>query len=507
VTPNTAAIIIGDNTGDVGMGELTLRTLGYLNLAKYAYGIEMGTFMSSGSIVIGNNSTPIVGPYVCTEPMHLVNKQYVDSILSSTEIEGNTLTASSEDATVDVYTNLTSGTINIGSDAMTGNININTGGQLNLGDTSARVNVGYQSSEIWVGAAMPMGSIKMGYDLTSGDIEIGNPTVGELARSTTGELTRSTVNTHTTNLNGATVNVGNSSATVNLGVSSADVNIATASSSGALNIGTDTDTTQTTTLNGATVNVGTGVTDGGINIGTGMTTSELLFGNDEVFTGAITMRTLGVANVGPYASGVWIGRDSPFIHVGTQENGSATPSGTINLGAMTDPTELEPTGTTQTVNIQGATVNVGTKGSNVVNIGSEESTLNLSGPIHITNTFVYPIVNTNCIGFEIYHEFELEGEFEPQRAVVDTITLPHSGVYIFNSMVYYEFSGAPYSSFIVLNGQGTYDLGSIFSAINTAATACMTQVVTATASEYTLTLMVENCVHNARGYFKAVRIA
>ena len=521
VSQTNSSIIIGNNTGVAGLGELTLRTLGYLNLAKFASGIEMGTSMTTGSITIGSSTTPIIAPYVCTQPTHLANKQYVDTLtglLSLTnvwtgasntfnKIITNTIEATAVDASVNLFNNVTTGTLYLAT------------------------------------------------GMTTGFIFIGKST----AEGGTRDMTLRAIDN---------MNLGNSCETVNMGMGSPNVQIANVSYSGALHLGTNpsiTDTTQIVNVNGAILNLGNNVT-AGLNIGTEMTTSDLFMGNDSIFTGSINLNTLGILELGPYAKTINIGTNQLLatdrINIGNSTTGSASMNisskGTINMGlyasaiqignfmtgsgvginignnavltkingstltvgsnasvidigtSMTTGTITIGSNETATTTLNGETINVGTN-STTVNIGSAETTTVISGSITISNPIniadiTYPITNPTCIGFEINHEFAF-GEFDAQRSVIDTITLPHAGVYIFNSMVYYDFTGLPIYSFIVLNGQGTNDIDSVFSTINTAGSACMTQVVVATASAYTLTLMVEACVFNTRGYFKAVRIA
>ena len=517
-------IIIGNHDTPGSQSDVALRTLRNLQLGSSAAAINMGINMNTGGLItIGTSSIPIIGPYLCTQPTHLANKQYVDAavgggLLISTnvwtgasntfnKIITNTIEATAVDASVNLFNNVTTGTLNLAT------------------------------------------------GMTTGFIFIGKST----AEGGTRDMTLRAI---------ANMNLGNSCETVNMGMGSPNVQIANVSYSGALHLGTNpsiTGTTQTVNVNGAQLNLGNNVT-AGLNIGTEMTTSDLFMGNDYIFTGSINLKTLGNLELGPYAKTINIGTNQLLatdrINIGNNLTGSAgmniNSKGTINMGlnataiqignfmlfggvginignsavltkingstltvgsnasvidigtSMTTGTITIGSNETATTTLNGETINVGTN-STTVNIGSAETTTVISGSITISNPIniadtTYPITNPTCIGFEINHEFAF-GEFDAQRSVIDTITLPHAGVYIFNSMVYYDFTGLPIYSFIVLNGQGTNDIDSVFSTINTAGSACMTQVVVATASAYTLTLMVEQCVFNTRGYFKAVRIA
>ena len=151
---------------------------------------------TTGAITIGSATTPIIGNYVCTANNHLANKQYVDSMLSSTLI-GNTITSTNVSATTNIYSNLTTGSINIGTGLTTGTLTLGgtaesgdivlrTTGTLNLGVSASAINLGTTAStsniiqtansstiSLNLGNTMTTGAINMGGALTTGSINVG----------------------------------------------------------------------------------------------------------------------------------------------------------------------------------------------------------------------------------------------------------------------------------------------------------------------------------------------
>ena len=186
----------------------------------------------TGAITIGSATSPIIGTRVCTNPTELANKHYVDTALSGASILGltniwtgasntfnnniilNTINATAVGATVNLYNNLTTGSLNIGTGIITGgsiNMGTNTSGIVNIGTnqllSSDRVNIGNNTGGQ---GTMNLGSKTINIGLSSTSIQIGNGMPAGGVGINVGS------STNTTTINGATLNLGSVNSTLNI---------------------------------------------------------------------------------------------------------------------------------------------------------------------------------------------------------------------------------------------------------------------------------------------------
>ena len=162
---STTLIVVGTNSGS---GNITLRTLGALSLGNSASIIELGTGTSiANTITIGNASSTV-------------------NILGSASITGNTYTATAVGSTVNLFNNITTGSLNMATGITNGNILI--GNHNAIGATGSLTLRAKNSVEIGSAAA----SIYLG--IGSPSINIGNSIVGGTPIIDIGTAAFSTIN-------------------------------------------------------------------------------------------------------------------------------------------------------------------------------------------------------------------------------------------------------------------------------------------------------------------------
>ena len=162
---STTLIVVGTNSGS---GNITLRTLGALSLGNSASIIELGTGTSiANTITIGNASSTV-------------------NIIGSASISGNTYTATAVGSTVNLFNNITTGSLNMATGITNGNILI--GSHSTIGATGSLTLRAKNSVEIGSAAA----SIYLG--IGSPSINIGNSIVGGTPIIDIGTAAFSTIN-------------------------------------------------------------------------------------------------------------------------------------------------------------------------------------------------------------------------------------------------------------------------------------------------------------------------
>lgn len=237
LTPSDNITLYTNSTGDIHIG--SANSLNYVDGPLYVdniFGTTTGTAFIYPNVVadinIGSSVIPIIGNYLCTASNHLANKGYVDSILNllpltnvwtgtsntfNNKIVVNTIEALNVSSTVNLYNNLTTGSLNlangmttgaiaIGNNSMTGNLILRTTGQLLLGNVASNIELGTTSSivntismgntstsNLNLGSTMIGGQINIGSVLTTGAITMGGASqTGAINIRTTGALNMGT---------------------------------------------------------------------------------------------------------------------------------------------------------------------------------------------------------------------------------------------------------------------------------------------------------------------------
>jgi hypothetical protein len=311
ITPSDNITLYTNSTGDIHIG--SANSANYINGLVIVDNIFTSTTSTnpfiypntSGDITIGSIVAPVIGDYVCTASNHLANKGYVDSVginllpltniwtgVSNTfnnNIIGNTITATAVGSTVNLFDNITTGTINIGNNinnSVSGSgINIgvspnnsaiiigNNTGTVGVGELTLRtlgsMNVGKFASEMNVGTGMTTGIIKIGSALTTGYLQLGEHTQ-------TGNIEIRSANV---------IAIGNFASTINIGLNTGSINIGTNQtlSTDRINIGNLTGGLAGMNLGAKTINIGLNSTS--IQIGNSMTAGVgINIGNNAITT-------------------------------------------------------------------------------------------------------------------------------------------------------------------------------------------------------------------------------
>ncbi len=170
--------------------------------------------LTTGTITIGSATAPIIGQRVCTAPTHLANKQYVDSLIQTSllgltniwtgvsntfnnTIIGNTITATAISSIVNLFNNLTTGTLNIATGITTGALNIGTNitnGNIIIGNDNTIGATGNLSLRAKNVADIGAGSASVFIGIGSPTINIGTSIVGGTPTINIGTTAFTTIN-------------------------------------------------------------------------------------------------------------------------------------------------------------------------------------------------------------------------------------------------------------------------------------------------------------------------
>lgn len=220
-----------DSTNEIHIG--SPNSLNYIDGPLYVdniFGTTTGTVFIYPNVVddinIGSSIIPIVGSYVCTQPTHLANKSYVDSKVAvdliplpnvwtgtsntfNNKIVLNAIDALSAGATVDLFPNLSTGTINFG-------VNATSAGAINIGNASATGTFSVSEGTININ---PKTTLNMANQIGTGTVNICN------ANTYQGTLNiASTANTNGLLTNALNIGSSTSNITIKAGSISIDSN-------------------------------------------------------------------------------------------------------------------------------------------------------------------------------------------------------------------------------------------------------------------------------------------
>jgi len=318
----------------------------------------------------------------------------------------DTITAISPSSTVVMYNNVTSGSITLGSDTNTSNLELRTGGVCFLGPTASQMNIGTQ---------MTLGIITLGNNLSGGPNEIRLRTLGTMNLGNSASVIEMGSNANISNL----ITIGNVSSTTN--ISGTTINLGSNTSSTSItNVGTfqflsDISGNTMNIIDGSAVNVSATLriaeklTAGFIRIGTSITTGNIVIGNHNS-TDSAELRTGGTLQLGNRATVLNMGATSNTINAITIGNTSSTieleglnisvgtsnTSGTINIGTgqllSTDRINIGNLNTSGlgTMNLGLKTINIGLNSTSIqignsmgagvgINIGNNSITTSIRG--------------------------------------------------------------------------------------------------------------------------------
>ena len=221
IAPSDNISLYTNSTGNIHIG--SANSLNYIDGPLYVdniFGTTTGTAFIYPNVVsdvnLGSATIPLIGAYTCTASNHLANKGYVDSMVGvnlipltnvwtgtsntfNNKIIVNTIDALNVGDTVNIYGNLSTGTINIG-------VNATSAGAINIGNASATGTFSVSEGTININ---PKTTLNMANQIGTGTVNICNTNTyqGNLNIAATA---------HSTGL-ANTLNIGSSTTTLNIG--------------------------------------------------------------------------------------------------------------------------------------------------------------------------------------------------------------------------------------------------------------------------------------------------
>jgi len=251
-------------------------------------------------------------------------------------------------------------------------------------------------------------------------------------------------------------------------------------------------------------------TTSNINIATTMNTASLNLGSSDTTTQNMSVNIMtggavsGSVNIGSSANSLTVYSTSSKFNNGIQAP-SFDPSisgGSFNIAVSTPP----------------ATINLGTDTSAVttaINIGNTNATVNCTGTLKMASTKnitlktdgTFPTSGTQLGGVT---SASILSTVPVSGSVYGTITIPTAGIYLFTFGIYQNLSSLGTTNYVNIAGANTPVCNYGCTNIVTLQIGFVgTQVIQATASNYTLTLSTSSvCLSpvNQGGYFQAIRI-
>jgi len=430
--------------------------------------IAIGTSSSTKTIKIGNTANSV----------HC----------SSIDLQGsaiNNITAASGD--VNIANNQTSGALNLATAASrNGDVAISNGnsnssalnihtGQNNTGSVNVGVNtVGVNSTTVNICSA-------------TNTVPASNTTSVNIATGNTSGATTIGNTLNTTSVNSGTLNIQNdatTAGTVNIkcgATSTGNINMKTGNTSaGSVNIANGTGATQTTS-----VNISSGSTSGQLTIGNQSCATEFRSSTINIQTEPTTTATTNIRS-GTAAAG--------NVNIATGTGATQTTAVSISNGSTTGAVSIGNSANTTTLG--SATTNV----SGTLSMASNKN-------IILKTDGTYPAAGTQLGGV---NSASILGTVPVSGSVYGTITISTAGIYIFTFGIYQNLSALGTTNYLQLGGSGSAVVN--YGASNVVTNQLSftgTQVIQATASNYTLTLQTSSvCLSpvNQGGYFQAIRI-